>query len=137
MTTLWTNLWQSLTASTKGRLILAWAAISVLMLILTACSPAQSREVYRSPTGPIVMNTSCLLVGNGTVARGACNVGMNRETNNTLVRMNGLTMLIKRHEEEGTATAYIVEEDKSLSPIASVVAVGECWVGHKFKFCAK
>lgn len=116
-----------------------WGMVSfVAFLISTMLTiSAQAREVYDTPSGRIVRNAHCLLVGNGSVARGPCTVGRNAETNNTLVVMNSLRMLIKRHSEEGTATAYIIEDDDTATPLASVVAVDECWVGHKFKFCAK
>jgi hypothetical protein len=100
-------------------------------------SGAKAREVYQTPTGRFVKSPTCLLEGMGTVVRSTCAVGRAFESNNTLVVMNGLHMVIKKSDEPGAGSAYIVEDDATLTPISTVVAVGDCWVGHKFRFCAK
>jgi hypothetical protein len=130
-----TNLRQYLTRTVPGR---TWVAVMVLVILsslLFTCS-AQAREVYETPTGRFVKSPTCLLEGMGTVVRSTCAVGRAFESNNTLVVMNGLHMVIKRSEEPGTGSAYIVEDDATLTPISTVVAVGNCWVGHRFRFCA-
>lgn len=131
-----TTFWQFLTRSSMGRVWVIILVLASLSSLLFTCS-AQAREVVDTPQGRVVKSADCLLVGNAMNVRGACSVGRNIETNNTLVVMNSLHMLIRRSEEEGAATAYIVEDDRSLSPIATVVAVGNCWVGYRFRFCAK
>lgn len=108
---------------------------SILVLTLLS-SVAQAREVYNTPSGRFTKGANCLLVGNGSTVRSPCSVGRTSDTGNVVVVMNGLKMVIKRSDEPGTGSAYIVEDDGDLSPIATVVAVGNCWVGHKFKFCA-
>jgi hypothetical protein len=135
MQTQTTNLWQFITRTAMGRTWIVILILGVLSSLLFTCS-AQAREVRNTPEGRVVRNANCLLVGNGSVARGKCSVGKNDETGNTIVLMSGLKMLIKRSEEQGAASAYIVEDDNTLTPIATVVAVDSCWVGHKFKFCA-
>jgi hypothetical protein len=130
-----TNLWQYLTRTVPGRAWVAILVLSVLSSLLFTCS-AQAREVYDTQDGQIVRHANCLLVGNGMKAKGTCSVGRNPVTNNTTVIMNQLLMLIERTDERGTAHAYIIEDDTTLTPISTVVAVGNCWVGHRFRFCA-
>jgi hypothetical protein len=124
---------QFLTRTPVGRVWL----VSLLVALLAFTCAAQAREVVHTPQGRIVRDADCLLVVDNSTVRSPCSVGRHAETNNTIVRMNEATMLIKRSEERGVASVYSVEDDGSLTPIATAIADGDCWIGHQFRFCAK
>jgi len=116
---------------------LAAVVVLVLAFLLALFLSTAGAQEVDAPSYRIKMGAPCLLEAFANKVRSPCSVGYNPQTNNTLVRMNRLTMLIKRSEEPGAGWAYIVEDDGTLTPIATVVANGDCWVGHKFRFCAK
>jgi hypothetical protein len=128
--------WNSLTNKERTHLRVTFAIFMVMFIFLLAACSAQAREVYNTPSGRLTKGANCILIADSSTVRSPCSVGRAADSGNTLVVMNQLKMVIKRSGEPGAGSAYIVEEDGELSPIATVVAVGNCWVGHKFKFCA-